>query len=111
MNDRIPCCVPGCRRTARRTDDDDATTQIICGKHWRTIDPVLRARHKRVRERERKLRRKAIQARRAVRGVDRLVELFTLAALRAWDACKTDATIKAVMHAEDTPRQRRRITA
>jgi hypothetical protein len=33
--DRIPCCVPFCRRTAPRTGKFDRCTKIICGKHWR----------------------------------------------------------------------------
>ena len=33
--DRIPCCIPFCRRTAPRERHPNAT-EIICGKHWRT---------------------------------------------------------------------------
>lgn len=34
---RIPCCVPFCRRTAPGSDGE-----IICGSHWRLIPKVRR---------------------------------------------------------------------
>lgn len=34
MTDRIPCCIPFCRRTAAR-DKHPNCTEIICGRCWR----------------------------------------------------------------------------
>jgi hypothetical protein len=33
-SDRIPCCVPFCRRTRR---DDGSFSEWICGKHWALV--------------------------------------------------------------------------
>lgn len=41
-DDRIPCCVPFCRRSAKR---DAGVSEIICGKHWRLADQDLRRRY------------------------------------------------------------------
>ncbi|TQX92353.1 hypothetical protein EQW76_00740 [Rhizobium sp. rho-13.1] len=41
MVDRIPCCVPYCRRTFK---NDEGCKEVICGKHWRLASPVLRRR-------------------------------------------------------------------
>lgn len=38
-NDRIPCCVPFCRRTASRAKMGPECTEIICGRHFMTQDP------------------------------------------------------------------------
>ena len=43
MEDRIPCCVPFCRRTASRAKFPGCT-EIICGKHWRMAPQVWRRR-------------------------------------------------------------------
>lgn len=40
--DRIPCVVPGCRRTAPK-DKYPPRTIIICGKHWRNLNRAERA--------------------------------------------------------------------
>jgi len=40
MTDRISCCVPFCRRTFRKLDH----VEVVCGKHWRLVSPVLRRR-------------------------------------------------------------------
>ena len=34
--DRIPCCVPFCKRTASKERFPHAD-EIICGKHWRAV--------------------------------------------------------------------------
>ena len=46
--DRIPCCVPYCRRTAARAKFPDAE-EIICGKHYRLASATLRRRLSRLR--------------------------------------------------------------
>lgn len=40
--DRIPCDVPGCRRTAAKAKYEP-NTRIICGKHWRNLTRAERA--------------------------------------------------------------------
>jgi hypothetical protein len=39
MTDRIPCCVPFCRRTRR---NDGRFSEWICGAHWRLVDKKLK---------------------------------------------------------------------
>jgi len=46
-SDRIPCCVPFCRRTAARRDFPFAG-EILCGKHYRLASKVLRRRRSRL---------------------------------------------------------------
>lgn len=48
MSERIPCCVPFCRRTASRTRFPEAE-EIICGKHFRSTSRTLRRRMSKVR--------------------------------------------------------------
>lgn len=48
--DRIPCCVPFCKRTASRAKFPEAA-EIICGKHYRLASPVLRQRLSKLRRR------------------------------------------------------------
>ena len=45
-SNRIPCCVPFCKRTAPRSEDPDQ--EIICGPHIRPVSKRLRAAHKRL---------------------------------------------------------------
>lgn len=50
MTDRVPCCVPGCRRSTKLV-----TREWICGKHWvavpkswrRRLSLIVRRYHKR----------------------------------------------------------------
>jgi hypothetical protein len=105
---RIGCCIPGCRRTyPKQADVDDY--QVMCGRHWRTIDLPLRERHKQMKKRSRRidrlLMRKTILARRQVRGVDKLERIFLTAMARAWSGCVIDATIKAAFDVEPTRRK------
>lgn len=51
MNDRLSCCIPGCRRTFKRTPKDGANVVTMCWRHWRMGDERLRARHKQLRKR------------------------------------------------------------
>ena len=81
--DRIPCCVPFCRRTAARAKMPDAS-EIICGKHGRMAKrerALWRAVHKQVmRQGERVSER---QWRRYNRVWDRFVAACTKAAADA----------------------------
>jgi len=54
MSDRIPCFVPGCKRTAPK-DKYPNTEEIICGKCWKLVPQRFRNRHKVLRKRERQL--------------------------------------------------------
>lgn len=103
MTDRIPCCVPFCRRTASRDRFPDCD-EIICGKHWRMASK--KARSFKVKA-EKELRRweakcEAIEADCADRPIhtgDH--ERFRVAAaarqkawdraVRAWERCKRQA--------------------
>lgn len=53
--DRIPCCVPFCRRTVARLRFPDAQ-EIICGKHYRLASGTLRRRLTKVRKLTRRVR-------------------------------------------------------
>lgn len=46
VSNRIPCCVPFCRRTA--DGDRFKGQEIVCGKHWRLASAVQRRRHSRM---------------------------------------------------------------
>lgn len=76
MTDRIPCQVPGCRRTAR---PDGITTEIICGKHWSGVSKHLRRRYAKVKRRSRKDAR------------------WQPLAWRIWERCKKQAIEEALM--------------
>lgn len=45
MTDRLPCCVPFCRRTFK---NDEGFVEMICGKHWRMASQVKRRRRTRL---------------------------------------------------------------
>ena len=47
MTERIPCCVPFCRRTAPQ-EKFPGCTEIICGKHGRMASRVLRLRYRKI---------------------------------------------------------------
>ncbi len=48
--ERIPCCMPFCRRTAPRfSADGDEFDEVICGKHFRLAPAYLRRRLTKVR--------------------------------------------------------------
>ena len=47
--ERIPCCIPFCRRTAPRSGKYAECEEIICGPHWRAAPKALRRRFSRVR--------------------------------------------------------------
>lgn len=56
MSDRIPCLVPGCRRTAPRKKFPDAV-ELICGKHFRMLPKAVRDRRRDLKRRARRLER------------------------------------------------------
>lgn len=78
MSDRIPCLVPFCGRTMRRTPDSGPDTEFICAKHWPAID-------RRVRRLHCKIRRKR---KRGAQGLE-------AAAQRMWDRCRRQAIERA----------------
>ncbi len=93
-NDRIPCCVPYCRRTAAR-EKFPGCTEIICGKHARMAPRTIRLRYRKLFRRYRKnlggmeywehpagslLR---IEGVRLARILDRLWERYKAAAIQA----------------------------
>ena len=82
MSDRIPCCVPFCRRTASRAKIGDHT-EIICGKHYRLASATLRRRLTKIRRRYRYILPPGELA--------RLHELD----LRLWDRIKAQAIERA----------------
>lgn len=47
--DRIPCCIPFCRRTAARTKFPKST-EYICGIHWRAADSDKRREYRKIRK-------------------------------------------------------------
>lgn len=51
---RIPCCIPFCRRTASQERNPESS-QIICGKCWRRISMATRARYRQLARRQRRL--------------------------------------------------------
>lgn len=111
MSERTPCCIPGCKRTFRADQMKDSS-EAMCGRHYRTIDDRLIQRHKqmfkRMRKIDRLIMRKAIQNRVVRRNtMDATEARFHRIASKVWAACKLDATIKAAMGAEATPRKRR----
>jgi len=53
VTDRIPCCVPYCRRTASRAKFPHCS-EIICGKHWRLAPAAWRRRRSRLARRYRR---------------------------------------------------------
>jgi len=53
VTDRLPCLVPGCRRTLAPADP--AHTEGLCAKHWPMADKRRRALLARVRRKARRL--------------------------------------------------------
>lgn len=49
-DDRLPCCVPFCRRTIGA---DKGYSEWICPKHWRVVPPEARAAYALARRRAR----------------------------------------------------------
>ncbi|HWV40553.1 hypothetical protein, partial [Pseudorhodoplanes sp.] len=85
--------------------------ELMCRRHWRMADTLLRDRHKRIRKRIRKLIRlashKAIRAKGDDR-IDRVWQRLRRAEQAAWQSIKEDVTIKAALDAEAAPKRRPR---
>lgn len=97
MTDRISCCVPYCRRTAR---NDKGYGEWICGKHWPLVPRSMKRRRRELDRRVEKIKRMwdgdpAAQAR--IEGSGRYLKYcWTLqrayqASYAAWDECKQAA--------------------
>jgi hypothetical protein len=109
MADRVPCCVPECRRSFKASDaalahDHD---EVMCGRCYRTVEPRLIARHKAVHHRWRRAARllqlKRIMAKPGIIAqYHRLDELFFRACARSWAAIKADAEMKSALRVEGT---------
>ena len=83
MTQRVPCLVPGCRRTyAPRSEE--AGDEVICGKHYRLADKSLLTRNRKWR---RVLARENAPTTRALRVHDLL--------MRVWDRIKRQAIERA----------------
>ena len=97
---RIACCISGCRRTFKRADGDEAA--LMCRRHWRTVDPKLRERHKQILRRDRKLDRLHKTGKYDGRILQwaYLATVFSKQVNRAWSRCVDDATIKAAFGVE-----------
>jgi hypothetical protein len=78
-SDRLPCCVPFCRRTISR---EKGYEQWVCGKHWRLVSYEARWAYSRAKRR----------AKRILRGRPEYASYWTLppgsmrrrAAVRMW---------------------------
>jgi hypothetical protein len=95
--DRIPCCIPHCRRTAPREKFADSE-EIICGRCWRRIPAARRHRHKQLEKRLAKLWRLYERDRRAGRitasrelDFDRVGSAAAAAFHRSWERMKQSA--------------------
>lgn len=75
-DDRVQCCVIGCRRTTKAGQGYD---EWICAKHWPTVPKALRARYARA---------KRLRRRRASKSMDRVV-------WQIWGRCKDAAFSEA----------------
>lgn len=112
MPGRIPCCIPGCRRTFKREPDDAEEVRVICGRHWRMADTRLRNRHKQLLRRYRKLDRMWARRHLAIERSGKYVKLCatmhraTMQCHTAWERVREDVTIKAALRAEDAPRRK-----
>lgn len=118
--DRVPCCVPGCRRSFRADRRGDVDGEIMCGRCMKLADGVLQKRRAVLKRRQqtvlRLLSERSIRALSVVnlrRGRVRVIPVPVIvrrleAAFNAnWAAIKRDAEIKLAMGAEGAPRRRR----
>jgi len=94
MTDRIPCCVPFCKRTAPRSRHPSPDAEIICGKCWRrSVSQALRARRRALRQRGKRIHRLIYKF--GLQGDEaacaRLWAPLDRAWARNWEACKKAA--------------------
>ena len=80
MTDRLPCCVPFCRRTTAAGRFDE----WLCAKHRPLVSARLKAR-------KRKAQRPLLRAH--ARGLDK--PLIAARAAATWQACKAEAIERA----------------
>lgn len=80
QSDRVPCCVPFCRRTIARDRLPSEHAEWICGRHW----PAVPKHHKR------RLR----QIERIAKRTRRLSSIML--AQRIWERCKREAIERAM---------------
>jgi hypothetical protein len=108
VSDRIPCCIPDCRRTFKRTPGESDDVITMCGRHWRMGDQPLRDRHKQLRKRARWFERKVKYGHKISKRpkFEDAHNRAAWAAHRAWHRVKDDVIIKAALGAEDAPRRR-----
>jgi hypothetical protein len=94
-NDRIPCCVPFCGRTADRAKQRGAT-QIICQKHWKMVPAETKARYRHVRRRARKIWRAVyVSTKLQQPGRDALIMRANAECDRVWERIKREAIERA----------------
>lgn len=82
-NDRIPCCIPFCKRTGSRAKFPNCS-EFMCGKHYQLGSRTLRRRRA-------KLRRRMLRTRGDTRDAQRLSALDW----RLWDRIKAQAIERA----------------
>jgi hypothetical protein len=114
MTDRIPCCIPGCRRSFKRRTEDGPNVSIMCLRHWNMGDQRLRNRQKQLRKRSRWFKRKYHYRSKLIDASPKHDKFFDAwhraadSAYEAWHRVRADVEIKAAFGAEDAPRRRPR---
>lgn len=86
-SDRLPCCVPFCRRTRglEKRDHGRLPSEWVCAAHWRAVPAAQRAEYLKLR----RLSRRAWEAGKS------LPRLFCRTG-DAWEACKSVAIERAM---------------
>lgn len=115
---RVPCCVPGCRRSFR-ADTCKPGVSYICARCFKLADARARRRYHQIKRRARMIgkltSRRALDAlfdRARALGRNRVVShhihdrRLRAAMARAWDRIVADAEIKLAMGVEGAPRRR-----
>lgn len=94
MTARVKCLIPGCRRSFKTKGSE----RIMCGRHWKSVDPVLRQASTAAKRRLNGfLRSKRYRGNPVARY--RAGCALWLEGSAAWRACELDAKIKAAMGA------------
>ena len=88
---RLACCIPHCRRTFR--NDKNLTpwhsgSEVMCGKHWRSAEPMLRARHRKIWKLVRTIEQR--------HGKQRTWLCARRIGFRVWEKIKVQATERAM---------------
>lgn len=108
--DRVPCCVPGCRRSFRAAPVSDEDAEIMCRRCMRLADGRLQRAYKRLRRRIRLLDRRDRFNPLSERGL-RTLRVACGLDDRIWSAIKADAQIRLALGAEAAPRRQKRAAA